>query len=901
MTPRHTTHHGTVLAAGFWLGASDLDDLREQALSLWESGADVRTVPGGFVLTLRRERRVATALGRAAPLVKQQGKLLSAPLCPAELAQLRSADNLVLVSGGAVLAFELERLERADPASWLDVSQFQLKTPKSLGKASEPLAALARAADVSALFDERVGRSPEDAQRQGELISALEGMRAGRAPAARRGGIGKAVLSALSRLAWWLGSRLPAPAATADGPAAASGTGLWQRFKDALARVVARSPLMAHLGRKQAEYLRQLFELLEAHDDQEILRRAIPLGKGGSGESRPALLPPVPRSQLGISLGRKESSSSIGLVDNLFAALRKSYEAVFERLDAAGRHEDAAYFLAEILGESERAVAYLERHGRLELAAQLAEARELPAGLTVRQWFLAGQRQRAITIAVREGAFDDAVLRLERSGQKEEAAALRLLQAERLALAGCYLKAAELVYRSQGVELALRWLELARDAGDLRGVPLELSLDAQRFEVAHAALLPLWQSDLPDELPVRLHVAEAFVNLNVLLGRPLARELSRGLLAEAAGSGNEAVARSAARVASWVGGAFKADLPPIVSFAQRAPKQRPLRQYAFAAHDAGQRPIYDVHALGSRFVVALGEAGVVLLNRHGDRLAHFDLPAQALVTSLDGSRVLCVAARGDTLQVGRIDLATRRSERWCELKADSFARSFDGETWLITRSGWPDDDGELLQLDVLDQRPTVLRRLPIPLFAPTIQVEAASCNLVGAVPFGAFERLQFDLPRFTLRRRQEVLDFTADFGLELPPKAQRCFLGAAAARSNDAAVIYERWLIDGVGEPHPPRLTRGDQRIELPGSDLDGQANLDVEDNRYALTLASDERTRILLGSFASSGVQLDLCLRGAASARVRLLPQSIVVGDAAGRLLAFDSHSGSPLLDLRL
>lgn len=911
ISPRHTTHAGSVSAAGFWLTGCEPHDLRARALALWESGASVRSVPGGLVITLRRERRVSAIHGRAAPLVLQAGKLLAAPLRAAELATLGPASSLVLVEGGTLRAFELDQLPAEDPASWLDVSAFELKEPQTLGQAGEPAAALTAPENVAALFDERVGRTPQETERQAQLIGALEGLRGGRDEAARVGGkpwraLTRAFFGALARLASWLSTRAArrsgaSPSLPPAQRGAAPGPSWWQRLKDALANVVARSPLMAQLGRQQAQYLQQLFELLESHDDQEVLRRAIPLGKGETGPGRPALLPPTPRTSLGISLGRQAPGSSMVLVDHLFAALRRSYEAVFERLDAAGRHEDAAYFLAEILGEAERAVAYLERHDQLELAAKLAEARELPAALVVRQWFLAGQRQRAITIAVREGAFDDAVLRLERAGQKEEAGALRLLQAERLAQAGCYLKAAELAYRSHATALALRWLALARDAGDLRGVPLELSLDSQRFDAAHAALLPLWSRHLPDELPVKLHVADAFVNLNVVLGRPLARELSRELFAEAAQSGSESVARCASRVANWVGGAFKADLPPLVSFARKRAEPARLRNYQYEPHDAGQRPIFDVHALGARFLVALGEAGVVLLNRRGERVAHFELPAEELVTSLDGSRVLCVARRGDALQVGRIELATQRSERWCELKADTFARSFDGESWLVARSGWPHaHEGELLLLDVLDDRPTVLRRVPMPLDPSSIHFEAGWCNVVGTEPFSSIERMQFDLPRLTLRKRQQLVDFRPDSPPRAAPGTNRYFSGAAGARANDAAVVYERWVMEGVAEPHAPCLVRGDQRLELPSHDA-GHASLVVDDNRYALSIFGEARCRVFVGSFAASGVQLDLTLHGAAKARVRLLPQAVVVCDSAGRLLAFDPKTGSPLVELRL
>jgi hypothetical protein len=160
--------------------------------------------------------------------------------------------------------------------------------------------------------------------------------------------------------------------------------------------------------------------------------------------------------------------------------------------------------------------------------------------------------------------------------------------------------------------------------------------------------------------------------------------------------------------------------------------------------------------------------------------------------------------------------------------------------------------------------------------------------------------MQFDLPRLTLRRRQELVSFAVDSPPRAPTGANRYFKGTAAARANDAAVVYERWLIEGVGEPQPPRLVRGDQRLELPSHD-GGHASLVVEDDRYALSVLGEAPCRVFVGSFASNGVRLDLTLHGAATTRVRLLPQAVIVGDSAGRLLAFDPKTGSPLVELRL
>src|SRR5262249_36484199 len=202
-------------------------------------------------------------------------------------------------------------------------------------------------------------------------------------------------------------------------------------------------------------------------DVQEGLRHAIPLG-GGAAAARlriPFRLP-TPRSSLSIRPSAVRSRGSIVSSADLYSYLRKLYRAAFERLSAQGRIDEAAFVLAELLRANEEAVAFLERHGRLRLAAELAEARELAPGLVVRQWFLAGDRARAVEIARRRGAFADAVTWLERSGRTAESAALRLLWADSLASTGDYGPAVDTIWNlPEARALAAGWIERGIEQG----------------------------------------------------------------------------------------------------------------------------------------------------------------------------------------------------------------------------------------------------------------------------------------------------------------------------------------------------------------------------------------------------------------------------------------------------
>ncbi|MFP2900718.1 bpX6 domain-containing protein [Corallococcus sp. 4LFB] len=235
---------------------------------------------------------------------------------------------------------------------------------------------------------------------------------------------------------------LPAPAAGAR-PAEPEGPGALERLK---AWMLQNTPLGQLVGQRKGDYLRRLFELFEEGNLDEALRHAIPLGKALDERARLALGVPGPREELRIQpRGRSGAAQSFGGGPAVFEALRERYRETFRRLEREGRIDEAAFVLAELLDATEEAVSFLERHGRLQLAAELAEGRGLPVSLVVRQWFLAKDVARAVSIARRSGVFADAVLRLEKT-HPAEAQALRLLWAESLAEAGDWARAVDAVW-----------------------------------------------------------------------------------------------------------------------------------------------------------------------------------------------------------------------------------------------------------------------------------------------------------------------------------------------------------------------------------------------------------------------------------------------------------------------
>lgn len=498
----------------------------------------------------------------------------------------------------------------------------------------------------------------------------------------------------------------PRPAGPPPGP------GLLSRLSEWALR---NTPLGRLLGQRKADYVRRLFEMFEDGDLQEALRYAIPLGSGMTEQARVALGLPGPREALRINLQRGGGASTLfGSGEDVFNALKARYRAAFQRLEREGKIDEAAFVLAELLGAHEEAVSFLERHGRLRLAAELAESRGLPPGLVVRQWFLAKDVARAVAIARRSGAFADAVPRLERT-HPVEARTLRLLWAETLAEAGDYALAVDVVWPvPEARTLARTWMERGAAAGGVSGARLLARLVLtfpEQFTATRARVRELLDDESRDRAVERATFAQALSaeptsDVRTALAAPTVRALLRD---KAAGFSRPASSILSALLRDAGHGALRADLPP---GAERetaggstpwasvlVERLSPEEAGAFAVHDAVALP-------DGRLLVALGEAGARLLRWDGGTLAHFDVPAFALVVSVHGDRALALAPRGELHRVSRLDLGTRRATAWCDARVDTWASGFDGNLWFVA------DGGTVMAVDAFAADWRALWRVP---------------------------------------------------------------------------------------------------------------------------------------------------------------------------------------------
>ena len=838
--------------AGGRAGASS--SVSSSASSSASSGS--RTAPL-FAALFRAPVRLRCEAAAGAPLVRQGNFLSTAPLSPDELealAQLAGAlprDALVLLRGGAVELLPLAEQPREDLSAWLDVSELQpqLELTPLGGPTATPREVLAA---MVAPARDALGVAPLADEGAGLLRSLLGGgggagdgasSRGGATPGSPASPLGAGSGSGVAdeRGRWWsrLWGSLAARLAGERGVSGVSGTASsssvatsatagrgGQRALVAappprswLARAVGavgnfskrallRTRLREVLGRRYARYLERMFEMFDGNRLDEALRHAIPLGGDVERALREldiSLSPPAPRDDLTLSPQRGTARSGVSFGAELYAALEERYRRAFERLRDQGDIEKAAFVLAELLRADEEATSFLEQHGKLRLAAELAEARQLPPGLVIRQWFLAGDPVRAVRLARRSGAFFDAVTRLTAS-HPEQARALRLAWAESLADSGAYGAAIDVIWPLEDArEVAMQWIDRAIAIGGSIGAIMmvrKLRVLPAVFPEVRAGVLAL----LAEEPPA-IDVLGALGN-ELLAGEPTAelrvlmRAMVRRLLELRPESGVAAMARRL--LDASVDAALRTDAGPVLGqFVQRVPAGPPaslataaaLLEVPWAAADRGAVAIFDACLLpDGKLLVALGEAGARVISAHGRVLAQFHEPAHQLVLSEHGDRAILVAPRGEVLRLARVDLLARRARHWCDVQLSHYAASYDGATWFVARGDTvyaieanADRWQHSWKVDEPGHQVGALRREPHSLHV-WFHTAGLRGRVVDAESSLALERSgelwRYELPQLALRKRTPVVFEGTPQAFAIPSGggAITAWLGDATAR-----------------------------------------------------------------------------------------------------------------------
>jgi len=666
----------------------------------------------------------------------------------------------------------------------------------------------------------------------------------------------------------------------------------WRRF---LAQLALESGLFKHLSRAQARFLLRSMELFERGDLEAALRHALPLGGGVDNlATPPALSVPNARDSLAISPHQGRARGTLNFGPEVEAKLRALYRKAFEKLRDAGEVDRAAFVLAELLQNSAEAVTFLETHGQLELAAQIAEGRRLPPGLVVRAWWLAGNRQRAISLARLHGAFADAVLRLERDPkQVYEALSLRLLWANELAEQGRFGAAIEAIGNSsQGSALARKWLRLGLQAApsDAKLLVRALQLEPGSWKEWQPLLQELWHAREENSPANRLRFARELAKVSPGKDEKSAMQVAaratvRALVGDAAGSGERLDKNEWEKLQTLADdGILRADVR--LPSPAKAPVPASPVEIRIEGNEGTLAPRDAVWLESGELLVALGEAGAQLRGRDGKVKAHFDVPAHQIVRPFEGNRALLLAPRDDSMRVCQLDVGARRAKVWGDLRLEDFCDSFNGAVWFVA------SEGRVHALDITAPSPVALwdcgdmdgKVIDMALGGGSLSALVSHIWAQGFV----LESWRFDVPSLLLRERRIPKAF--------PPPTPATSMRRVFANGEQFSLD-----IKPIPTLNPPSETET-THLFCQGDDQD----FPIEETPIQFFGAATSTRAAMIGwqnaggsvatllDLTSSRVGARLHFLGAGEVRARECGGFWLVWDDRGRMALFDPASGS-------
>lgn len=918
--PWSVVHRGKVQADGFFF-AFNITEEREaicRILSAWEPNARVYRVKNGFALILPRPLLVFADETIGLPLIRRKGFLLGVPLREKEIRSINQAfEALVLSAGGSISTEQLSNESREAAYRWIDTDGLEFVHGTSLG--TEPLGPIVAKPPELLNIRETLGRIPEVPL---ELKNVLARLR-GEPESNKRNRFGwlrsisfRSIAGAAQGLVRGLRSLWPRSVTetqsltesqqSAFATRAPSKLSLWLTY--VFNKIVTLTRLARVLGWRQGRYLSRVMQMFEQGDVDEALRHAIPLASiSDSPILRITLGLPGVRQNLLLNPSGRSPSSAVFLGQSLYSHLHQLYRTTFKRLEAQGRIGEAAFVLAELLRANEEAVAFLERHGRLREAAEIAEARELAPEIIIRQWFVAGEKERAIRVARKTGAFYGAVLRLEKS-RHPAAPELRKLWAQSLADAGNVAVAVDVLWPLESERsTAVEWMKQAAAIGGrpgARSLARLISVTQDGYREFWPRALALLQSDSVEEASARMEFAETLrKEPKSPQAQTLARHAARAVLRDA-GQGLDSLGSISMRqLIDYSGdGALRADVPPgptgrrVQLHGLGAP-----RRYFIAANDRGSTQISEAVLFPSgSCAVAMGEAGLKLITRDGRTIAHFDEPADRVVASENGSKIIIMARRGAVWFLSRVDVLSRKAAPWCHAEIIRFATSFDGATWYVVCGQ------DLYAIDATSQRLDALWRIPdLGHFAGPLTLGSTKLDFVTYKDKN-FWLWEYQLPQLRLNNKT-LLPFSRP--LETVAEIRLASCSESGVLDCSASLDNQPTASTGTESASPPQVllwkAGGGWGEFLPlAADEQVQADPVVVANWVALCVGSKARTRVLVYSYSKSAkpvLRLEVEIQGKCSPSVRFDGQLLTISDELGHLRAYELTYGEQIRDLAL
>jgi len=661
--------HGYFFANDFLKEA----DIRQRILTLWVDGSALYQLETGYVLVQPNASFQQVSQTTGAALIKQ-GSTLSNRLrtnTTAATASKGAAKQLRLLYRGEWHQTALNNQNQYDPAQWFEAGDYQCVVlaahapvipdkPKSISFGEKT--------STSEIVDKE-GLKPST-----ELQQVLEDLKQ-KTNAAR-------------------GDK---PSKYSDYGATKTGASVLNKLKAGLSRLLMRSPLADAIGKAQAKFIEDTLQKFQDGNLEEALKRAIPIGSmkdALDSIDHPFTGRFMPRSELSISLQQSQGGRSISLDEQVLEMLKHTYQKAFEKLDAEGRIEEAAFVLVDLLQEIDQAISYLEKHKKYLMAAQIAEGHQVEPARIIRQWILADDWKRAIQIARISNRYEEAITLLSAS-HKAEADQLRWMLADMHYASGNLETAVEIGWPvTEKRPAVLAWLKESVALGGSLGIrhQLKLALYDQDGEDEYIpAIQQLFRDDSSSSAAQRLQlidelnqyptnsVAKSLASMAV---RPYLRDVAKGWIHHDNSRWNRLITLADDHV-------LRTDVSRI-NISESNSKQ-PLRtqtqpvKYALSA--CFGRHILDCQRLADgSLLLAFGEAGVEHRSAQGELLASYADICHEIVMSDQGYQALLVAVHEGFQVVAVFDLVTRSTTYWQQTKLDTWADNYDGLSWIVAKA-----------------------------------------------------------------------------------------------------------------------------------------------------------------------------------------------------------------------
>lgn len=660
-------HRGRHVAAGYIIDPQviGLEIARRRVLEQWTSGVTLRVLADGSWLLLFSEPVQASAERSPGTLVVAVGNgLVVAP-------DLAVTDgHLVRWVHGALESVAIDQLPALDPSDWID-----------------PVHRTIRLEPLEAPVASRVVTDIDPPPPTPDLRAAAK-------------------VRELSRPASKFRSELNQQAASNSSPrtrrrSGQAGPRSAKRISSGtIAKLILRTPIRNEIGRRHARYLDELGKQFRTGKFDQALRNAIPIGGLGGGAWTLRL--PAPREQLRISAHGPGHARTVPFGVTVSQHLTEVYQNAAKELEGSGRIDEAAFVLAELLGNASLCVALLERHKRYTLAATLAENRNLPPPMRVRLWWLAAGRDRAIRIARQHNVFAAVITQLE---DTDPAAArdLRLAWVDQLERSGDLGGAVSAGWPDKTIRpLLVNVIERGLINGGQRAIGLLAYRAALHPSEEHRNAL---FSTLEDQAvaagtvrTIAIAVADARAD-DPIADREMASRTARALTRIVQPPSDKQLSAAVRAIRQRADPLLVADLPQPITWSAEA------ATVLIGEHLPGNVEIHDAVPLGDgTTILALGELGCRLLTADGRIKAKWDVPCHHLVPADHSGFVALLTAREPSFEVHILELATRRPRYYGNITASLWAANFDGLSWPIV------DLKGIAYLDLLADRPTVAWR-----------------------------------------------------------------------------------------------------------------------------------------------------------------------------------------------